>query len=72
MYGDVQLSNAAASILQVKPPESGEVNVKLGVESLVGDCELGPPVIASPILQVLVAGVPTFPASSLALTWKLC
>jgi hypothetical protein len=70
--GEVQLlSTSAPSIRQLTLAPDGKEKVKLGVGSLVGDPEVGPEVITRPILQVLVAE-PTFPASSVALTWKLC
>ena len=70
--GEVQsASTTTPSIWQLKPPASGEEKAKLGVGSLVGEPEAGPEVIARPIFQVLVAE-PVFPASSVALTWKLC
>ena len=71
--GEVQsASTTTLSIRQLTLVlESGEEKAKLGVGSLVGEPEAGPEVITRPILQVLAAE-PTFPASSVALTWKLC
>ena len=62
----------APSIRQVKPLESGDEKVNVGVGSLVGAPELGPEVMARPTVQVLVAGEPVFPTASVALTSKVC
>ncbi len=71
--GEVQsASTTTPSIWQLKRPASGEEKAKLGLRSLMVDPEAGPEVIARPILQVLVSAGPMFPASSIALTWKLC